>query len=157
VPRLQPGQPAPEFALESDAGTVERLADLRGQTVGLYFYTKDDTSGCTVEACEFRDLVPEYDARGARVIGVSPDPVTRHVRFRDKHGLGFTLLSDPDHAAAEAYGVWVEKSMYGRRYMGVERSTFVIGPDGTIVEALYGVRPKGHAAVVLERVGASGG
>ena len=157
MPRLQPGQPAPEFALESDAGTLERPADLRGQTIVLYFYPKDDTSGCTVEACEFRDLVPEYDARGARVIGVSPDPVTSHVRFRDKHGLGFTLLSDPDHAAAQAYGVWVEKSMYGRRYMGIERSTFVIGPDGTIVEALYGVRPKGHAAAVLERVGASGG
>jgi thioredoxin-dependent peroxiredoxin len=151
------GDQAPPIALPDETGTIHDLAAQRGRWTVLYFYPKDDTPGCTVEACEFRDLVPEYDARGARVIGVSPDPVRSHVRFRDKHGLGFTLLSDPDHAAAEAYGVWVEKSMYGRRYMGIERSTFVIGPDGTIVEALYGVRPKGHAAAVLERVGASGG
>jgi thioredoxin-dependent peroxiredoxin len=150
--RLEAGQAAPGFTLEADDGSAVSLADLAGSTVVLYFYPKDDTSGCTAEACEFRDLAPDYDAAGARVIGVSPDPVASHVRFRDKHGLPFSLLSDPDHAAAEAYGVWVRKSMYGRAYMGVERSTFVIGPDGVLVEALYKVRPKGHAASVLELV-----
>jgi peroxiredoxin Q/BCP len=152
VPRLAAGQPAPDFSLQADDGSTVTLSDLAGQTVVLYFYPKDDTSGCTAQACEFRDLTPEYDAAGARVIGVSPDPPASHERFRDKHGLTFTLLSDPDHVAAEAYGVWVEKSMYGRRYMGVERSTFVIGPDGVIVEALYKVKPKGNAAAVLDLV-----
>ena len=152
MPRLAAGDPAPSFALASDTGETVRLEDLRGGTVVLYFYPKDDTSGCTVEACEFRDRSADYDAKGARVIGVSPDPVASHVRFRDKHDLGFTLLSDPDHEVAEAYGVWVEKRMYGKTYMGVERSTFVIGPDGRIEQALYGVRPKGHAAQVLELV-----
>jgi peroxiredoxin Q/BCP len=150
--RLEPGEPAPGFTLEADDGSTVGLGDLAGTTVVLYFYPKDDTSGCTAEACEFRDLAPDYAAAGARVIGVSPDPVASHVSFRDKHGLPFTLLSDPDHAAAEAYGVWVEKSRYGRTYMGVERSTFVIGPDGVLAQALYGVRPKGHAASVLELV-----
>jgi thioredoxin-dependent peroxiredoxin len=150
--RLTAGERAPDFALESDAGGTVTLADLRGTTVVLYFYPKDDTTGCTVEACEFRDRLPEYDAKGARVVGVSPDPPASHARFRGKHDLNFTLLSDPDHVAAEAYGVWVEKSMYGRTHMGIERSTFVIGPDGVLREALYGVRPKGHAASVLERV-----
>jgi thioredoxin-dependent peroxiredoxin len=150
--RLEAGRPAPGFSLEADDGTTVSLADLAGSTVVLYFYPKDDTSGCTAEACEFRDLRADYDAAGARVIGVSPDPVTSHVRFRDKHGLPFTLLSDPEHEAAEAYGVWVQKSMYGKTYMGVERSTFVIGPDGVLREALYKVKPKGHAASVLELV-----
>jgi peroxiredoxin Q/BCP len=150
--RLQAGDPAPAFSLAADDGSTVSLSDLAGTTVVLYFYPKDDTSGCTAEACEFRDLAGGYDAAGARVIGVSPDPVTSHVRFRDKHGLPFTLLSDPDHEAAEAYGVWVQKSMYGRKYMGVERSTFVIGPDGVLTEALYKVKPKGHAASVLELV-----
>jgi len=147
--RLEAGQPAPAFSLEADDGSTVSLADLAGRSVVLYFYPKDDTTGCTAEACEFRDLQPDYEAAGARVIGVSPDPVTSHVRFRDKHGLPFTLLSDPDHAAAEAYGVWVEKSMYGKTYMGVERSTFVIGPDGVLTDVLYKVKPKGHAASVL--------
>jgi peroxiredoxin Q/BCP len=150
--RLQAGDPAPAFSLAADDGSTVSLSDLAGTTVVLYFYPKDDTSGCTAEACEFRDLAGDYDAAGARVIGVSPDPVASHVRFRDKHGLPFTLLSDPDHEAAEAYGVWVQKSMYGRKYMGVERSTFVIGPDGVLTEALYKVKPKGHAASVLELV-----
>src|SRR5262245_19573703 len=154
--RLEAGQPAPDFSLEADDGTTVSLADLAGSTAVLYFYPKDDTTGCTAEACEFRDLAPDYDAAGARVIGVSPDAIASHVRFRDKHGLPFTLLSDPDHEVAEAYGVWIEKSMYGRRYMGVERSTFVIGPDGTLQQALYKVKPKGHAASVLDLVGAPG-
>jgi thioredoxin-dependent peroxiredoxin len=153
MPRLQAGQRAPDFALESDQGETVRLGDLSGQTVVLYFYPKDDTPGCTVEACEFRDARADYDAKGARIIGVSPDPLRSHASFRAQHDLHFTLLSDPDHTVAEAYGVWVEKSMYGRTYMGIERSTFVIGPDGVIREALYKVKPKGHAAQVLDLVG----
>jgi peroxiredoxin Q/BCP len=151
--RLEAGQPAPGFSLTADDGSTVSLEDLRGSTVALYFYPKDDTSGCTAQACEFRDMTADYDAAGVRVIGVSPDPIASHVRFRDKHELPFTLLSDPDHEAAEAYGVWVEKSMYGKTYMGVERSTFVIGPDGTLQQALYKVKPKGHAASLLELVG----
>jgi peroxiredoxin Q/BCP len=148
--RLEAGQPAPDFSLEADDGSTVDLASLRGTTVALYFYPKDDTTGCTAQACEFRDMRADYDAAGVRVIGVSPDPLKSHVKFRDKHDLPFTLLSDPEHTAAEAYGVWVEKSMYGRTYMGIERSTFVIGPDGVLKEALYKVKPKGHAASVLE-------
>jgi len=150
--RLEAGQPAPDFTLQADDGSTVRRSDLAGQTVALYFYPKDDTAGCTAEACEFRDMRADYDAAGVRVIGVSPDPLTSHVKFRDKYDLPFTLLSDPEHEAAEAYGVWVEKSMYGKTYMGVERSTFVIGPDGTLQQALYKVKPKGHAASVLELV-----
>ena len=151
--RLEAGQAAPDFSLQADDGSIVDLASLRGGTVALYFYPKDDTTGCTAEACEFRDMQADYEAAGVRVIGVSPDPLTSHVRFRDKHDLPFTLLSDPGHEVAEAYGVWVEKSMYGRTYMGIERSTFVIGPDGTILQALYKVKPKGHAASLLELVG----
>lgn len=147
--RLEAGQPAPDFSLEADDASTVDLASLRGTTVALYFYPKDDTTGCTAEACEFRDMRADYDAAGVRVIGVSPDPLKRHVKFRDKYALPFTLLSDPGHEAAEAYGTWVEKSMYGRTYMGVERSTFVIGPDGVLKEALYKVKPRGHAASVL--------
>jgi thioredoxin-dependent peroxiredoxin len=150
--RLEAGSPAPDFSLQADDGSTLSLSDLRGQTVVLYFYPRDETPGCTAEACEFRDLRTGYEAAGARVIGVSPDPVASHERFRAKHRLPFTLLSDPDHAVAEAYGVWVEKSRYGRTYMGVERSTFVIGPDGALKEALYKVKAQGHAASVLELV-----
>jgi peroxiredoxin Q/BCP len=148
--RLEAGQPAPVFSLPADDGSTVSLSDLAGTTVVLYFYPKDDTPGCTTQACGLRDMSADYDAAGVRVIGVSPDPVASHVRFRDKHDLPFTLLSDADHAVAEAYGVWVEKSMYGKTYMGVERSTFVIGPDGVLKDALYKVKPKGHAASVLE-------
>jgi peroxiredoxin Q/BCP len=152
--RLTAGDPAPDFTLEADDGSSVSLGDLAGRRVVLYFYPKDDTSGCTTQACEFRDRRPDFDAAGAEVIGVSPDPLRSHERFRAKHGLNFTLLSDPEHTAAEAYGVWVEKSMYGRTYMGVERSTFVIGPDGTVEQALYKVKPKGNADAVLELLGA---
>ncbi len=150
--RLEAGQPAPDFSLQADDGSTVGLSDLRGTTVALYFYPKDDTTGCTAQACEFRDAAADYDAAGVRVIGVSPDPLTSHEKFRDKYDLPFTLLSDPEHTAAEAYGVWVEKSMYGRTYMGVERSTFVIGPDGVLSAALYKVKPRGHAASVLDLV-----
>lgn len=147
--RLAPGALAPDFTLAADDGTDLTLSDLRGGRVVLYFYPKAETSGCTTEACEFRDATPDFHAKGARVIGISPDPVAKQVKFRDKHALSFTLLSDTEHSVAEAYGVWVEKKMYGNTYMGVERSTFVIGPDGVVEEALYKVRPKGHAASVL--------
>ena len=147
---IEPGDPAPDFALESDDGGTVRLADLRGARTVLYFYPKDDTTGCTVQACEYRDLNDDFTHAGARVLGVSPDPLASHERFRRKHGLNFTLLSDPDHSAAEAYGVWVEKSMYGRKYMGIERSAFVIGPDGTVEQAFYKVKAKGNAGAVLE-------
>jgi len=150
--RIEPGQPAPGFSLQADDGSTVSLSDLAGGTVALYFYPKDDTTGCTAQACEFRDMKADYDAAGVRVIGVSPDPLKSHVKFRDKYGLPFTLLSDPDHTAAEAYGVWVEKSMYGKSYMGIERSTFVIGPDGVVTQALYKVKPSGHAASLLELV-----
>ena len=147
--RLAPGDRAPAFSLETDRGEVLASDDLAGDRTVLYFYPKADTSGCTTQACEFTAAAGEFDAAGLRVIGVSPDPVARLGRFRDKHDLGITLLSDPDHAVCEAYGVWVEKKMYGRTYMGVERSTFVIGADGRIEEAMYKVRPTGHAAAVL--------
>ena len=148
--RLTPGRPAPDIRLNADDGSSVALSDLRGQRIVLYFYPKDDTSGCTTQACELRDQQSDFDAKGAKIIGVSPDSVASHVKFRDKHGLPFTLLSDPDHDAAEAYGVWVEKSMYGRKYMGIERSTFVIGPDGLLEQALYKVKPAGHADAVLD-------
>jgi peroxiredoxin Q/BCP len=153
--RLAPGVPAPDIRLDADDGSTVALRDLRGQRVVLYFYPKDDTSGCTAEACEFRDQATDFDVAGAQVIGVSPDSIASHVKFRDKHGLPFRLLSDPDHVAAEAYGVWVEKSMYGRTYMGIERSTFVIGADGAIEHALYKVKPAGHAGSILELLAAA--
>ena len=149
VSRLSPGDPVPDFSLEADDGSQVALADLAGNRIVLYFYPKDDTSGCTTEACDFRDLEQDFSTAGARIIGVSPDSIASHVKFRDKHDLPFTLLSDPDHSLAEAFGVWVKKKMYDREYMGVERSTFVIA-DGTIEQALYKVRPKGHAEEVLE-------
>jgi thioredoxin-dependent peroxiredoxin len=151
--RLTPGVPAPDIRLNADDGSTVALSDLRGQRVVVYFYPKDDTSGCTTQACELRDHATDFDDAGARVIGVSPDSISSHIKFRDKHGLPFTLLSDPDHVMAEAYGVWVEKSMYGRKYMGIERSTFVIGPDGVVEHALYKVRPAGHAGSILDVLG----
>lgn len=150
--RLEAGQVAPDFTLDADDGSTVTLSDLRGERIVLYFYPKDATPGCTTQACEFRDQTPEYDAAGARVFGISPDPVSSHVKFRDAQELSFTLLSDPDHVVSEAYGVWVERSMYGRKFMGIERSTFVVGPDGTLEHALYKVKPKGNAAAVLELI-----
>ena len=151
--RLSPGDTAPDFTLPDDTGSPVTLGDLRGGKVIVYFYPAAMTPGCTTQACGIRDHERAYDTADAVVLGVSPDPPERLVKFADKHALGFTLLSDPDHKVADAYGVWVEKSMYGRTYMGVERSTFVIGPDGRLAHALYKVRPKGHAASVLELVG----
>lgn len=143
------GVMAPDFDLETDGGGRVRLADLRGRTVVLYFYPKDDTRGCTVEAIDFTGLLGAFGDAGAAVVGVSPDTVKSHDRFKHKHGLGLTLAADPDHQAIDAYGLWGEKSLYGRKYMGVERATFLIGPDGRIARAWRNVRVKGHAEAVL--------
>jgi thioredoxin-dependent peroxiredoxin len=147
---VEEGAPAPDFELTSDEGDPVRLSSLRGKPVVLYFYPKDDTPGCTHQACEIRDVYGEFRERGAVVLGVSPDGEASHRKFKEKYGLPFTLLSDPDHAVSEQYGVWVEKNYAGRTYMGVKRSTFVIGADGTVGRALYGVKPDGHADRVLE-------
>lgn len=148
------GDPAPEFALSDQSGETVALAELRGQWVVLYFYPRADTPGCTTQACSVRDRSGEYAQHGARVLGVSPDEVDAIAKFDDKYGLGFTLLADPDHAVADAYGVWAEKSMYGKKYMGVQRSTFVIDPDGNVAKAFYDVKPAEHADQVLEALGA---
>ena len=146
---VQEGKPAPDFELPSDEGETIRLSDLRGKPVVLYFYPKDDTPGCAAQACGIRDAWGEFERAGAVVLGVSPDDERSHVRFKEKYGLPFTLLADTDHATADDYGVWVEKKNYGKTYMGVERSTFVIGPDGTVVKELRRVKPDTHADDVL--------
>ena len=146
---VEEGTPAPGFSLTSDNGETVTLSSFRGTPVVLYFYPKDDTPGCTTQACGIRDAWGEFEQRGAAVLGVSPDGEASHVRFKQKHDLPFTLLADPDHATAEAYGVWVEKSMYGKTYMGVERSTFVIDADGNVTKVLRKVKPATHADDVL--------
>ena len=146
---VEEGTPAPGFSLTSDSGETVTLSSFRGTPVVLYFYPKDDTPGCTTQACGIRDAWGEFEQRGAAVLGVSPDGEASHVRFKQKHDLPFTLLADPDHATAEAYGVWVEKSMYGKTYMGVERSTFVIDADGNVAKVLRKVKPATHADDVL--------
>ncbi len=147
---LQEGEVAPDFSLTADDGSSVRLSELRGRKVILYFYPRADTSGCTIQACEFRDVLPRIDEEGAVVLGVSPDPVEELAKFRDKYDLNFRLLADEDHQVAEAYGVWKEKSMYGKKYMGVERSTFVIDEEGRIARVYEKVKPQGHAAAVLQ-------
>lgn len=142
------GDLAPDFDLPSDRGDRVRLSELRGQRVILFFYPKDDTSGCTKEACGFRDAMPTIVERNAIVLGVSPDPVKSHERFRDKYDLNFPLLADEDHEVADAYGAWGPKKMYGREYHGILRSTFVIGVNGRIEKAYRKVRPAEHAAEV---------
>jgi peroxiredoxin Q/BCP len=146
---LQSGDPAPDFTLPDQHGNPVTLSELRGQNVVLYFYPKADTPGCTTQACGVRDHQADYRGADAVVLGVSPDPVNKVAKFDDKYGLGFPLLADEDHSVAEAYGVWGEKSMYGRKYMGVERSTFVIGPDGRIAEVLRKVKPAEHDELAL--------
>jgi len=146
---LEAGEQAPDFTLPDQHGNPVKLSDLKGQTVVLYFYPKADTPGCTTQACSVRDHRSEYESAGAVVLGVSPDPVKPIAKFDEKYGLGFPLLSDEDHAVAEAYGVWVEKSMYGRKYMGNERTTFVIGPDGKIREVFRSVKPAEHDGLIL--------
>jgi thioredoxin-dependent peroxiredoxin len=137
----QVGDTAPDFELLSDTGEPVRLSQLRGKKVILYFYPKDDTSGCTTQACGFRDSYPAIEEKNALVLGISPDGVKSHQKFKTKHNLPFTLLVDDQHAVAEAYGVWAEKSMYGKKYMGVERSHFVIDEEGRIVQAEVKVKP----------------
>jgi peroxiredoxin Q/BCP len=146
---LQPGDPAPDFTLPDQHGNPVTLSELRGQNVVLYFYPKADTPGCTTQACGVRDHQAEYERAGAVVLGVSPDPVKAVSKFDQKYGLDFPLLADSDHAVAEAFGVWVEKSMYGRKYMGNERTTFVIGADGRVAEILRKVKPAEHDELVL--------
>lgn len=152
---LKPGDPAPGFALEADTGETVRLADLRGRSVVLYFYPKDDTSGCTKEACGFRDHLDEFAGRGWTVLGVSPDGPESHRRFKRKYDLDFRLLSDPDHEVAEAYGAWGEKRMYGRAYEGILRSTFLIDRDGRIARVYSKVKPAEHAEQILADLDAS--
>jgi thioredoxin-dependent peroxiredoxin len=149
---LQEGDAAPDFALPDADGKLKKLSGLKGRFKVVYFYPKDDTSGCTKEAQNFTELKAEFHGLKAEVIGISPDSVKSHAKFRDKYGLHVTLLSDEEKAAIEAYGVWVEKKMYGKAYMGVERSTFLIGPDGKIVQAWRGVKVPGHAAAVLDAI-----
>lgn len=149
---LEPGDAAPDFDLPSESGARVRLRDLRGKRVVLYFYPKDDTPGCTTEACSFRDAWSELERRGVVVLGVSKDSPKSHLRFKEKYGLPFTLLSDEDHAVADAYGVWGLKKFMGREYEGMDRATFLIGPDGRIEAVWPKVKPEGHAEEVLAAV-----
>jgi peroxiredoxin Q/BCP len=146
------GAVAPDFSLPADDGAVVTLSALRGRPVVLFFYPKDDTSGCTVEVCSFRDALPRFDEVDAVVLGISPDSVKSHVKFKTKFALPYRLLADTEHAVAEAYGVWQEKSMYGRKYMGVARTTFVVGADGRIARVFEKVKPEGHGEEVAEAV-----
>ena len=142
------GQLAPDFTLPTDTGELLTLSSLRGQWVVLYGYPKDDTSGCTTQACEFRDAFPRFSTKKAVILGISPDPVKSHQKFKAKYELPFTLLADTEKVALQAYDIWKEKSMYGKKYMGVERTTFVIDPEGRIATVFEKVKPAGHAAEV---------
>ena len=146
---IDQGDDAPDFELPDEDGNPVKLSGLRGQPVVVYFYPKADTPGCTTQACGVRDHRADYERAGARVLGISPDPVKKVKKFHDKQALDFTLLADEDHAVAEAYGVWVQKSMYGRTYWGNERTTFIVGPDGKVAEVLRKVKPAEHDAQVL--------
>jgi peroxiredoxin Q/BCP len=147
---IEEGKPAPDFELESDGGKTVKLSDFQGRPVVLYFYPKDDTPGCTTEACEFRDAYDVFRERGAEVLGVSPDDVASHGKFKTKYELPFTLLADPDHEVAEQYGVWGEKKFAGRTSVGIIRSTFIIDQEGNVARAMKGIKPAGHAAQVLD-------
>ncbi len=150
---IEAGQQAPDFTIPDQDGSDVTLSSFRGGPVVLYFYPKADTPGCTTQACGVRDHVADYDAAGAVVLGVSPDPVKKVKKFHDGQGLNFRLLADEDHAVAEAYGVWVEKSMYGKTYMGNERTTFVIDADGVVTDVLRKVKPAEHDDLVLGALG----
>ncbi|HXA43773.1 MAG TPA: thioredoxin-dependent thiol peroxidase [Candidatus Solibacter sp.] len=151
---LQAGDEAPDFTLETGDGQTVHLGDLRGKPVILYFYPKDDTPGCTVEACSFRDMTPEFEKRGALVYGVSADSAKSHVKFTQKYGLNFPLLADTDHSVSEAYGSWGTKKFMGREYQGIFRNTFLIGPDGRVARVWEKVHPAGHAEEVLSALDA---
>jgi peroxiredoxin Q/BCP len=152
---LTPGDSAPNFTLPDQEGNIVTLSDFKGQNVVLYFYPKADTPGCTTQACGVRDHRADYASADAVVLGVSPDAPTKIAKFDAKYDLGFPLLGDEDHAVAESYGVWVTKSMYGREYMGNERTTFVISPDGTITDIFRKVKPGEHDELVLAALGAA--
>jgi len=155
---IQTGQPAPDFELPDQNGRTVRLSEFRGSTIILFFYPKADTPGCTTQACGVRDHLPNYAEAGAVVLGVSPDPVSAVKRFADKFALDFTLLADEDHAVCESYGVWAEKSMYGRTFLGATRTTFIIGPDGIVAHVIPKVTPKTHddeVLAVLEQLAAA--
>ena len=155
---IETGARAPDFTLPDQDGNPVSLADFAGKTLVLYFYPKASTSGCTVQACGVRDHLPNYAEAGAVVVGVSPDPVKAIKRFADRESLDFTLLADEDHAVCEAYGVWAEKSMYGRKYWGALRATFVIGPDGVVAHVIPSVTPRTHddeVLAVLEQLAAA--
>jgi peroxiredoxin Q/BCP len=147
---IEEGDTAPDFTLVSDAGDEVTLSQFRGRPVVLYFYPKDDTPGCTAQACGIRDSYDDFEERGAVVLGVSPDEETSHVKFKQKYGLPFTLLADPEHEVSELYEVWGEKKYMGRTYMGVERSTFLIDSDGRIAKVMRKVKPDTHVERVLE-------
>jgi thioredoxin-dependent peroxiredoxin len=146
---LKEGDKAPDIRLQTDTGEPFKLSDLKGKRVVLYFYPRADTPGCTTEACEFRDDIAKFRKLGAAIVGVSPDKPAAQAKFKTKYDLPFTLLADEEKAAAQAYGVWQEKNMYGKKVMGIVRSTFVIGPDGKIEKIYSKVKAKGHAAEVL--------
>ncbi|HSK80769.1 MAG TPA: thioredoxin-dependent thiol peroxidase [Thermoanaerobaculia bacterium] len=150
---IEEGQTAPDFTLPADDGREVKLSGLRGKPVVLYFYPKDDTPGCTKEACSFRDRSGDLKATGAVVLGVSPDDVASHGEFRDKYSLNFPLLADTDHQVAERYGAWREKNMYGKKSVGIQRSTFLIGPDGTVRKVWKKVNVDGHDEEVLAALG----
>lgn len=152
---IEPGETAPDFALPDQDGNTVRLSELGSRTVVLYFYPRADTPGCTTQACGVRDRSADYEELGAIVIGVSPDTVDDIRKFHEKYGLDFTLLADQDHEVAELYGTWVEKSMYGKKFMGVQRATFIIGPDRKVIEAFPKVQPKKHDDLVLSALAAS--
>jgi peroxiredoxin Q/BCP len=147
---IEQGHDAPDFELPDQDGRAVKLSDFRGQPVVVYFYPKAETPGCTAQACGVRDHRADYAAAGAVVLGISPDPPAKLQRFHEKHALGFPLLADEDHAVADAYGVWVKKSMYGRSYFGNERTTFVIDPEGRVADVLGKVKPAEHDALVLK-------
>ena len=150
---LKVGDQAPEISLDTDSGEHFQLSSLHGKNVVLYFYPKADTPGCTKEACEFRDTSQRFTKANTVIVGVSPDAAKSQAKFKDKFDLPFTLLADTDHKAAEAYGVWTEKSMYGKKYMGIERATFVIDPQGKIAKIFPKVKVEGHAEEVLAAIG----
>jgi thioredoxin-dependent peroxiredoxin len=151
---IERGEKAPDFELPDQDGRAVKLSDFRGTPVVLFFYPKADTPGCTRQACGVRDHRADYAEFGATVIGVSPDPVSRVKRFHEKFGLDFVLLADGDHAVADAYGVWIQKSMYGKRYFGNERTTFIIGADGRVMHVLRKVKPAEHDELVLAALAA---
>jgi peroxiredoxin Q/BCP len=143
------GDTAPDFTVTTDGGERVSLSDFRGKPVVLYFYPKDDTPGCTAQACGIRDAYAEFERAGAVVLGISPDDAASHVKFKEKYGLPFTLLADPEHEVAERYGTWSEKRYSGRTYWGVSRTTFIVAPDGTVAKVMQGVNPDTHADEVL--------